>query len=81
MTKSEAEILRRVREANDSGALKGLGTNPTESTFCSREFRFIKHLYDSGQILWVDYTVGLGAGWILKGRNPLNPVENIVSHA
>ena len=81
MTKSEAEVIRKVREANDAGGLKGLGTTPTAPTFYLQEYRFVRRLYESGEILWVDYTDRLGAGWILKGRNPLNPVENIVSHA
>lgn len=80
MTKAELEILRKIREANDMGAVKGLGVQPTDPDFSSKEHRFIKRLYDAGEILWSGYTYKLGAGWILKGRNPLNPVENIVSH-
>jgi hypothetical protein len=81
MTNAEVEILRRVREANNLGGLKGLSTNPQDPKFSDKEHRFVKRLYDVGEILWVDYAPKLGSGWILKGRNPLNPVENIVSRA
>ena len=81
MTRSEATILRRVQEVNDRGGLKGLLTDPKDTNFSDYEHRFVKRLYDAGEILWVDYNPKLGAGWILKGRNPLDPVENIVSRA
>jgi hypothetical protein len=81
MTKAETTILRRVQEVNDRGGLKGLCTDPHASNFTAHEHRFVKRLYEAGEILWVDYNPKLGAGWILKGRNPLNPIENIVSRA
>jgi hypothetical protein len=81
MTKYETGTLILVRKINDLGGLMNLGTNPTDSTFHSKECRFVKSLYEAGEIFWVGHTDRLGSGWILKGRNPLNPVENITSRA
>lgn len=76
MTKTEQSILARVRDVNDRGALRGLGVSPHDAHYVSPQWRFVRRLCEAGQIRYVDWTPKLGAGWLLAGRNPLDPKED-----
>lgn len=64
LTKSEQEILERVRKANNNHhALKGLGICPSDQDWNDREYRFVKRLADRGLIVWVESPKKHGKGW------------------
>lgn len=56
MTKTEAKIVELVRQANELGALAGLG--PAND-------KFVLRLQEKGAIVYVQ-TAKLGSGWVLK---------------
>lgn len=70
MTKTEENILVRVRDINGRGALAGLGTSPTNTEYKNPEFRFVKRLADAGLIVWVPWTSKYGAGWAIPEYVP-----------
>ena len=63
MTKTETEIVENVKRVNEQGCLCRLGVDPYEPAFIHRVNRFVKRLYDSGEIVWVTWTNKHGAGW------------------
>lgn len=69
LTSTEQKILDRVRYHSERGALCGLGVQPGDPHYQSREFRFVKRLADSGAIVWVAWTPRLGAGWAISGSS------------
>jgi hypothetical protein len=64
LTKSEQEILEKVRKANSaSHALHGLCICPSDPEWNDREHRFVKRLSDRGLIVWVESPKKYGKGW------------------
>jgi hypothetical protein len=71
-TKAETKILALVRKSNDMGYLAGLYVAPEDKRYATdREFRFVKRLHESGEIVWVPYSPQFGAGWALKEKASL----------
>ena len=70
MTKTEAHIIDKVRNANDHGALASLGTNPEHADFHNRDNRFIKKLYEAKALVYISVQ-GLGQGWAISGREDI----------
>ncbi len=70
LTKTETKVLELVRSFNDKGVLGGLGVNPEfldtlNDRTCTRETRAIIKLYKSGQVVYLEHTPKLGAGWAI----------------
>lgn len=65
-TKAEADILAKVRAANQAGALCGLSTAPGEANFGDQKFRFLRRLNDLGELAWMPFSRRFGAGWALR---------------
>jgi hypothetical protein len=69
MTKAETKIIEYVRKANACGTFAGLRTSPTDSSYRSHEFRFLRRLHENGLIVWVE-TKKRGSGWSLPDTTP-----------